>query len=516
MILRATLLLFLILNCVVALAADENRTLVVALGEEPNIGFDPILGWGQYGDPLFQSTILKRNSNLEIVTELANHYQILDDGLKWHIKLKQGVKFSDGKELTAADVSFTFDRIKTGRSTHDLSNLHHITVNNPYSITFVLKQPDITFIDKLLSIGIVPAHSYGTDYAQHPVGSGPYILKRWDKGQQIVLERNAHYFAQRPHFKTIIMLFSSEENRLALLNTKQLHLASIPQRYVGSVPDSYKKIAIVANDSRGIVWPMHAPGGKQPGNLVSSDWSIRKAVTLAIDKNLLVEKILNGYGSSATSLADGLPWGPTTQPSDTEIIQSVRLEEINHILATGGWIKKSSNAPREKDGIKAEFDLYFPAGDSLRRDLAITIAELVKPIGITIHPIGTSWDAIKTKMHSNPVLMGFGSHTISEPFYLYSSKNAGNGWYNSGYYNNQQVDLLLDKVKHSTSLEATYPYWTQIYNILNQDLPWTWLVNIDHLYAVDSCLDLGKTKPEPHQHGWPITSNITQWQWICE
>lgn len=509
--LRIILFCFILLNSSVVLSDDKQQTLIIALGDEPSTGFDPILGWGQYGDPLFQSTLLRRNEKLELTNELASGYQVLDDGLEWQIALKKDVLFSDGSNLSALDVVFTFNEIKKGRSTHDLSNLDQIIAKTPFSVTFVLKQPDISFVDKLTSIGIVSEKHYGPGYAQHPVGSGPYKLKRWDKGQQIILERNPYYFKKMPYFKKIIILSSSEDNRVALLRTKQIHMASIPQRYAKSIPTEYNLVSIPTNDNRGIVWPMSAPSNDQPGNLVTADWSIRKAVTMVMDKDLLAEKILNGYGRPANSLADGLPWGQINPKSEV-----VDYNAARKVLSDAGWLTKSQDQPLEKNGVKAEFDLYFPAGDSLRRDLSITISGLVKPLGIHARPVGANWGAIKSKMHSNPVLMGFGSHTMSEMFYLYDSQNAGVGWYNSGFYQNSEVDHLLVNVKHSLSVDDAAPYWKEMHRILDKDLPWTWLVNVDHLYAIDRCLDIGKTKPEPHQHGWPITSNIAQWTWHCQ
>lgn len=86
--------------------------LVLAVGTEPEGGFDPTTGWGQYGSPLFQSTLLKRDAKLQLVNDLATAYSVSEDGLTWTVTLRNDVKFSDGEPLTAEDVKFTFDTVK--------------------------------------------------------------------------------------------------------------------------------------------------------------------------------------------------------------------------------------------------------------------------------------------------------------------------------------------------------------------------------------------------------------------
>jgi ABC-type dipeptide transport system, periplasmic component len=80
--------------------------LLLAIGSEPEGGFDPINGWGRYGSPLFQSTLLKRDQNMDIVMDLAKAYEVSEDSLSWTVIIREDVKFSDGSNLTADDVVF--------------------------------------------------------------------------------------------------------------------------------------------------------------------------------------------------------------------------------------------------------------------------------------------------------------------------------------------------------------------------------------------------------------------------
>lgn len=91
----------------------ERDELILAIGGEPEDGFDPTTGWGLYGSPLFQSTLLSYDKDFNIVHDLATNYEVSDDGLTWTIALREDVQFSDGEPLTSEDVVFTFETTKT-------------------------------------------------------------------------------------------------------------------------------------------------------------------------------------------------------------------------------------------------------------------------------------------------------------------------------------------------------------------------------------------------------------------
>ncbi len=118
-------------------------------------------------------------------------------------------------------------------------------------------------------------------------------------------------------------------------------------------------------------------------------------------------------------------------------------------------------------------------------------------------------------MHQAPVLFGFGSLSANEMALIYDSRNAGKGYFNSGYYQNPLVDKALEKAREADSVDSAIAFWQQAQQQISQDVPWSWLVNLQHLYAANPCLYLGRPLVEPHGHGWPITNNINQWRWQC-
>lgn len=501
-------------------SANINKEeLIIAAGSEPDGGFDPTTGWGRYGSPLFQSTLLKRNSDMKIINDLATEYSVSSDGLVWTVKLRKDVKFSDGKPLTADDIIFTYETAAKSSSVVDLSIMKSVEAIDDYSVKYTLKNKQSTFINILTNTGIVPKHAYTQDYFQKPIGSGPFKFVQWDRGQQLIVEANPEYYGEKPYFKKITFLYLSEEAAFAAAQAGEVDIAGIVPAYANQRVKGMRLEAVESVDNRGIMFPYVKSGSKTKdgypiGNDVTSDISIRKAINIAVGRKELLYGILNGYGSPAYTLCDKMPWwNPDT------VIKDADIEGAKKILAEGGWKDNNGDGVLEKDNLAAEFKLVYPSGDQTRQSLAIAVADKVKSIGIRINVDGKSWDEIKTLMYSNAILFGWGSHDPLEMYNLYSGKLKGQDYYNSGYYENPTVDEYMNKAMAALTEEEANEYWKKAQWDGNTgfsakgDAPYAWLVNLSHLYLVNEKLNIGKQKIHPHGHGWPLTDNIAQWHW---
>ena len=499
---------------------EAKKELVLALGSEPEGGFDPINGWGRYGSPLFQSTLLKRNQDMNIINDLATGYEVSEDGLTWTVNIREDAKFSDGQPLTSEDVVFTFEKLMESSSTVDLTFVDSVTSKSDYSLEFKLKSPRSTFISNLIATGIVPKKSYTSEYYQNPIGSGPLVLVQWDKGQQIIVKPNENYYGQKPNFDKITFLFLEEDAAFAAAKAGQLDMTAIPPSYASQKIEGMKLTEVSSVDNRGIMFPTvksgEADADSNPiGNDVTSDLAIRQAINVALDRQAIVDGVLEGYGTKAYSICDKMPWwNEETVTTDNDV------DLAKKILADGGWIDADGDGISEKDNIKAEFNLVYPSGDQLRQSLAMVVADMVKPIGINIVIEAKTWDEIEAVLHKDAILMGWGSQDPLEMYNVYSSKMKGVEWYNPGYYENQKVDEYMEKALQARSEEEANEYWKKAQwdgetGLSGKgDVPWVWLVNRSHLYLVNDKLDIGKQQIQPHGHGWPLTSNIEQWKWI--
>ncbi|WP_369133720.1 ABC transporter substrate-binding protein [Modestobacter sp. I12A-02662] len=282
----------------------------LAIGGEPEDGYDPTLGWGRYGSPLFQSTLLDRDEHLDVVPDLATSWSTSADGLVWTVDIRTDARFTDGEPVTAADVAYTFTTAAESGGLTDVTALAEAVAVDEDTVELRLERPRSTFVNRLVSLGVVPEHAYGADYARDPVGSGPFRL--------------------------------------------------------------------------------------------------------------------------------------------------------------------------------------------------------------------VQWDVIDQRLHADAVLFGWGSHDPAEMYNLYSSTRAGVEYWNPGFYASPRVDAHLEAAMTATDEATAVEHWRAAQHDgegtgfgPRGDAAWAWLVNLDHTYLVDECLDLGTPQIEPHGHGWPVTAGITGWQWSC-
>lgn len=498
---RLALALSALLAPLPAIAAPD---LVLAIGGEPETGFDPIRGWGAYGNPLFQSTLLRRDADLVTQPDLATGWQLSEDRLVWTITLRPGVTFSDGTPVTAEDVAFTFMTAQKTPDSLDLSAMERAEALDAQTVRITLNRPWITFAEAFYTLGIVPAASYGTSYGRAPVGSGPYQLVSWSEGEQLIVRRNDAYYGDLPQFGQITFLFTGSDTGLAAAQTGAVHMVAVPAQLADNVPPGFRPVIAQTVDNRGLSMPFAA-------HPVTADPAIRRALNIGLDRELIAEVALNGYGTPAFGPADGLPWAGREDRAQHDAGAAMA------VLDGAGW-QTGPDGIRVRKGLRAAFPLNYPASDPTRQALAEVTAELARPLGIEISPKGGSWDAIQRVMHQQPVVFGFGSHSPYQLYMLYSSALAGAGWMNPSHYGNPQVDAIFARAQAAESLEASAPVWSEAaahYGIQG-DNAWVWLVNLDHVYLADECLDIGQTQIEPHGHGWPVTATLPDWRWTCE
>jgi len=499
--------------------AKKKDQLILAIGGEPDDGFDPTTGWGQYATPLFQSTLLKYDEEFNLKNDLAINYSVSEDGLKWTAKLRDSVTFSDGEPLTATDVVFTFTTAKNSASLVDLTNLKDVQSLDSHTVQFTLHKRNSTFIHFLTSLGIVPEHAYSNSYNEHPIGSGPYETVQWDKGQQLILKANPHYYGKKPFFKKVIFLFLSQDAAFAAAKAGQVDVAMVTPALAEEQVEGMKLVVLKSVDNRGIVLPFVPDEGKTVdrlpiGNNVTSDVAIRKAMNIGVDREVLVQGVLKGYGTPAYSIADHLPWWNP----ETEIEKDGDVTKAKEILEEAGW-KETKDGIREKNGVKATFTLHYPSNDRIRQSLAIAFADRMKLLGINIEVKGKNWNDIGKELHSSATLFGLGSHDPLELYNAFSSKVSGNGLSNPNYYANERVDAYFEKALSATTQEEANAYWKKAQwdgetGFSNKgDAPWIWLVNIDHLFLMRENLVIGPQKIQPHEHDWPLTDFIENWHW---
>ena len=496
--------------------ALTEDSLTLAIGGESDEGFDPCKGWGNHGSPLFQSTLLEFDRDMNFTNDLATAYSVSADGLAWTFDIRNDAKFTDGQPVTAEDVAFTFNTAKASGGRVDLTRMKLARAESQTRVVFELNIPYSTFINAAVFLGIVPKHAYSANYGQKPLGSGPYVFVQWDKGQQLIVERNENYYGTKPFFKRMTLLFFDTDGAYAAVQSGLVDVAMTAPVLVRDIP-GYSLLRVRSVDNRGIGFPSTKAGTYNADNLpvgndVTSDITIRKALIYGTDRARIVRDVLNGYGTPAYTVCDGLPWwNPQTRIADNDVAaQKASLD-------AAGW-RPGGDGIRVKNGLRASFTLMYPAGDSVRQGIALAFAQQARALGIEALPKGTSWDDLEKEMFRMPVVFGFGSHSPMEIYSLYHSKTAAIAFNNVTNVHNPTVDRYMDSALSALNTEDANANWRKAAwdgttGYSNQgDATWCWIANIEHLYYVRDGLDVGNQRIHPHGEGYPIISNIKEWK----
>lgn len=502
--------------------AEERDTVIVAMGttSEPAAGFDPCVNWGcgeHCHEPLIQSTLLRTTADMEFENDLATDYQVSEDGLTWTFTIREDVKFSDGEPLTAADVAFTFDTaLASANSEADLSMLERVEAPDDKTVVFHLTKPYNAFLYTLAVFGIVPEHCYEAGaYGENPIGSGRYLLKQWDRGQQVILEANPDYYGKAPNIKTVIILFMEEDAALAAAKAGEVDIAYTSATYSEEQVDGYELLACKSVDSRGISLPTKPSGNSvtvegdmvyEGGNDVTCDLAIRQAMSYGLDRQVMIDNVLNGYGQVAYSVSDNMPW------SSEDMKAPYDEQKAKQLLADGGWKDSDGDGILEKNGTAASFTVYYPSTDSVRQALTAEFSNQMRKLGIEVLYEGLgNWDELYLKMYSDPIIWGWGSNSPVENYQLYHT----NGACNYTGYSNEETDRLFDEALAATDMDESYALWQQAQAAVGPkgEALWVWFANIDHLYFVRDGLKVAEQKLHPHGHGWSIVNNVDEWSW---
>ena len=485
---------------------------------EPDKGFDPIFGWGcgeHVHEPLIQSTLVKTTSDLKIENDLCTSYSISSDAKTITFEIREDAKFGDGTKLSANDVAFTINKeVENIDNPADFSSIKDAVVVNDFTVEVNLNKADNTVIYLLSTVGIVPANAYNSDtYGKNPIGSGRYVLEEWERGRSATFVANENYYGDTPSIKRFKVLFVDEEASYACAKTGEADVCYTSPLLSQNEVNNFNLLSVKTVDSRGISLPCEQNDGDKitigtkeypVGNNVTSDFAVRYAMNLGVDKQALINDCLYGCGNVAQSVCDGLVWS-----SDDMSIERDE-QKANDVLEEAGW-SISEDGYRVKDGVKCEFNLYYANSDSVRQSLAYAFVEQMEKIGIKVNAIGANWDDIYPHQFTDAVLWGWGSNSPEELISVIKT----DGTCNFARYSSKEVDNLINDAISSSDLSDTYSklQLAQSYVSPKQASSWVWLCNVDHTYFVNNGLKVADQKIHPHGHGWSLVNNIDKWSW---
>lgn len=458
-ILKRGIVIFMAVAVVAALSS-------LALGAEPKKGgvFSMALAgnpkmWPMQGNinnvlankVLYSSMVRYDSKDLHPVGDLAESFDVSEDGLVWTFKLKKNVKWHDGVPFTAADVKWTFDTYTSPEVAYfrkaALKDLEKTEIVDDYTVRLVTKNPNASFPVLLgYLVNILPKHKLEkisakdlvnpTEFLRHPIGTGPYKFAEFVPGSHLKVVADPDYFDGAPLMDAVIYkIIRDLDAQIAQVQTGQLDLAVIEPHQVPAV-DKNPNIRIdKANQVN-----YHYIGVRNT-NPLFKDTRIRQALTYAIDKEAILKNVYKGMGTIATGpISPILEWvfypKVNKYPHDPEKAKALMKE--------AGWTPGSGGI-LEKDGQPFKFTLLVDKGNPVREQLAVVAQDYWKRIGMDVTiETGEFGKILSTIRQPKPTYAAYVMWYIHPPDPdLYEYYGCGTGVMNNFQYCNPEADKVL-------------------------------------------------------------------------
>lgn len=425
---------------------------------------------------------LRYNKNLEPEPWAAESWQMSDDGKLLRFTLRKGILWEDGQELTAEDVEFTW-KIVTDPATgspyaEDFLRVKEFRLLDRY--TFEVSYE--TFFARAVASWmspILPKHILqgqnlrNTSFSRKPVGAGPYKLKSWEPGSRIVLEASPTYFMGQPHIAEVIyriipdeatMFMETRVGRLDVMNLNPLQY--LRQTNGPFWQQEYHKYRYLASVYIFLGFNLQHP--------FFEDVRVRRAISLAINRNDLVSGILLGQGVPAFG-----PYKPGTWAYNPHMNPPAQNYEEAQKLLTQAGFSRGKNGILERNGKEFNFTILTNQGNEQRILTATLIQSQLAKLGVNVQIRTVEWAAfIREFVHKgrfDAIVLGWTITQDPDIFQIWHSSQAHDGGLNFIRYKNTEVDALLEQARATPNRAERQKLYWRLQEILAVDQPYCFL-----------------------------------------
>ncbi len=434
------------------------------------------------------TTLIRYDESLAPVPYLAESWDTsdVDNQLALTFRLHDDVYWHDGTPTTASDVKFTFDRIRDEATAYPRSSMlasyDSAAVEDAYTITFFLQRHP-GFMDPWRAISPMPEHILGdvppAELRQHsfgsvdPVGNGPFRFVEHRAGDRWVFEANADFpesLGGRPYLDRLVYRFIPEPTtKLSELLTGTLDVYIIvPPAQIAEI-EAHPNARIVTHENRNytfINWNERRP--------LFSDPTVRRALTLAINREDIVNVVRGGLGTLATGTIPPFHWAYYDE-----------LEPLPHdpaaaraLLDEAGWVDPDGDGVRERDGVIAAFELRTNQNPT-REDIMTLVQANLADVGIEVstrtqEAQSMARDILGPERNFDAFVLGLQTEFNIDDRRLFACSTL-DGPYQWAGYCNPRVDEILDQVVVMSDRSQSLPLWYEYQEIIQGDQPYTLL-----------------------------------------
>ncbi|HEV8629735.1 MAG TPA: ABC transporter substrate-binding protein [Thermoanaerobaculia bacterium] len=408
--------------------------------------------------------------DLRLVPALAERWDNPND-LTWRFHLRQGVRFHDGHPLTADDVVQSLERVRRnpqGAFAGYLVAVHDVRALDPTTVEITTDHPSAVLLRKLAFVMVVPARS--PDRILRPIGTGPYRLVRWETGR-ITLTAYAGYWGGPPALRDVeLVAVADDRQRTDRLLAHEVDLAqSLPPAEATRLRGA-AGVRVAMREGMSVEYLQ--PRVDRPP---LADPRVREAISLALDRQGLVDELLLGYGRPTIQLVPPLAVGyaPELQPPRRDLPRARRL------LAEAGY----------PQGLDLELD--YREGrrlDPLARQLAAA--------GIRVRLVPLTWEDLNARMEAGRLAFHYGA-LVSETAdasdvldTMVHSPEASRGWGSTNFsgYANPELDRLIEASGVAARPRERRDTLQRCLRIVSRDLPFIPLFVPHEIYGVSDGL----------------------------
>ncbi|HUJ33206.1 MAG TPA: ABC transporter substrate-binding protein [Candidatus Acidoferrum sp.] len=439
---------------------------------DPRIGVD---AFSEHIDGLIFDSLVAHDQQLNVVPDLAQNWET-PNSTTYVFHLRPGVKFHDGRPFTSADVKFTFESIMSGTvktaKAGSFRIVESIEAPDPATVIFHLREPYASFLWDLTKpgIGIVPQGS-GTDFAQHPIGTGPFRFVSATTDEEIALERNPDYFGGAADIPRVRFRIVPD----AIVRALELRKGSGDLTINSLTPDmvmSFRHDPDVAiEDQPGTTLAYIACNFDDP---ILAHRDVRQALAYATDRATLIQNLMRGMAEPAATLLPANHWA--YEPS---------VRHYGYDPAQAEKLLDAAGFRRGPDGVRFHITLKTSTDQSTRL-LAEALADEWKRVGIALDlrslEFATFYSDITHGSFQLFTLRLVGGNNDPDIFeYLFSSKKMPPNGANRGHYRNPTLDALLDQARVEMDREKRKAILSQIQKIVAEDEPYITLWYVDNV-----------------------------------
>jgi peptide/nickel transport system substrate-binding protein len=452
--------------CGRAPARDPNVITLAVFASPTN--FDPRVGTDEVSQKVYQlvyDNLLNLDASLRVGPGLATHWE-QPDATTYVVHVRRGVRFHDGRELTASDVAYTFNSlidptfVSARRGAYAL--LDRVVAADTHTARFILKKPSASFAIQLV-LPIVPANS-GAELRSRPIGTGPYRFVSYAVDDRLVLAANADYYDGRPANAGLVLRIVPDE----IMRGLELQKGTVDLVINDLSPDT---VAQFADDSGLQVvtgsGTDYAYVGLNLRDPVLADRRVRHALAHAIDRESIVKYLRRGLAQPAVGVVPPASWAfkaDATQFAYDPARAQVLLDEAGYADPDGPGPK-----PRLRVTLKVSTNEFY-------RLQAAVIQQNLAAVGVETDVRSFEFATLAQDVaRGNFQLVTLQWVGISDPDMLrrvfHSAQVPPNG-FNRGFYSNPAVDRLIDEATSASDDAVRADLYGRVQQMVAEDAPY--------------------------------------------